>query len=251
MLERAKPYMPWILRGLALLLFILLAKSWNDARSLKNAFSKELEREKIEKAGLLAERDATKKELKDREAELLMGQAALAVEVERLKSTVGKVKIVEVIKWETKEVRVEVPVEVPGRDCPPLVDGKPSKKILLVEGDTGMAEVTQLKYETRAGNQVIVGQASCLRLTPTKLELFKSVIAAPVSFAIQTPEPDPYRWGAGAYFGFSQDGWAAGPSIAFPPLSIFSKAQAELTVGLGLGPKSNFQGGATGVVRWR
>jgi hypothetical protein len=248
-MERFKNYLPWILRGAALLLILLLVYSWNQANNLKAAITKELEREKLEKAGLLAERDATKKEMKDREGELLMANADLEIEVDRLKNVAGKVKVIEVVKWQTKEVEVRVPVEVPGRDCPKAEPGKPAPKILLVEGDKGRIDVAEITYETKADNHVIVGKAACYRTTPSELKLFESVISAPVSVAVK-PQDDPKkRWGAGLYFGFSKDGWALGPAVALPPFEVW-KVQLEVTPGIGLSPNGTFQGGASGLVRW-
>lgn len=245
-----KQYLPWAFRGAVLLVVILLAKAWNDAHSAEARLSKELERERIEKAGLLASHEASKKDLKDLEGKLLKENGDLAEEAKKLKSALDeKPKIVEVIKWRTKEVPVEVPGE--SRPCPtPGEDGK-TAKILLVEGDTGHVEVSELTYETRAGNNVVLGKAVCMRDQPSPLKLFSGVIEAPLSTSLKTPEPEPYRWGAGVYASVTPGlDLVLGPSLAFPP-AHFLWLQWEPTVSLGFTTTGKVQPAAQLVVRWR
>jgi hypothetical protein len=245
-IPRAQIY-GWVASGVAVILAVLLVWSWNSGRLAKEDLSKELERVKLEKSELLAERDASKKELSQREKELLMGNADLEIEVARLKDVLGrKPKVIEIVKWETAPGAVLPATD--GRVCPPAADGK-MPKVLLVEGDTMHAEVAELTYETKEDNHVIIGKASCFRDTPTSLLLFSGVIKAPLSTAIVRPDAVPPRWGAGLYMGFSKDGWALGPEVAFPPLHVFS-VQTEVNAGVGLGSGGNFQGGASAVVRW-
>lgn len=236
----------WVVRAIAVVLAVLLVWSWNSGRTAKEGLSQALERERLEKAELLVQIELSKKEISQREKELLMANADLEVEVARLKDIAGKVKIVEVVKWQTNTVTVEVPgVE---RPCVPGPDGKPMN-VLLAQGDTGHAEVAELTYKTDDNNYVIIGKASCIRDTPSRQLLFTSVIEAPVSVGGRLHEAAPPRWGAGAYVGFSKDGWAVGPEVAFPPLRLFS-LQFEVNAGVGLGPGGQFQGGLSGVFRW-
>lgn len=248
-----KDWLPWVWRGLVLVLVVFLAKAWNDAHSAEAALSKELEREKIEKANLLAERDANKKELSRLEKELLDYNPDLKGENERLKKLLDeKPKVVEVVKWKTKVVEVPSDPHDAPRDCPqPGPDGKPSKEIVLLAGDTGHAEVNEITYETKKGNNVIIGKAFCYRDTPTPRLLFSSVIESPVSIALQTPDPEPYRWGAGLYVGVSKDmQLALGPSLAFPPFH-FLWLQWEPTVSVGFTATGTVQPAAQLVGRWR
>jgi hypothetical protein len=247
LLERVKPYAEWIYRGISIIIIGALVVSWWTARSSKEALSKELEREKIEKAELLAEKNASKKELSQREKELLMGNADLEVEVARLKDVLGtKPKIIEVIKWQTAPVDANPATD--GRTCPPVEPGGKPMGVLFAEGDKGHAEAIEMTYETKENNHVIVGKVTCFRDTPTPFALFSSILRAPLSSAIALPEAPLPSWGFGGYVGFSENGAALGPSVAFPPLRIFS-TQLEVTGGVGLGAKMSFQGGLTAILR--
>lgn len=251
-METVKRYWPWIVRGLVLLAVLLLVAALNSAHTAKGQLSKELERERIEKAGLLAEREVSKKEMKQREGELLMANADLEVEVHRLKDVLGeKPKVVEVVKWKTKVVEVpSQPADVPGRDCPPPgPDGKPSKDILLVEGDKGHVEVAEITYGTKAGNRIILGKGFCYRDEPSPALLFSSVVEAPVSTAFTPSTPDEPRWGAGAFVGFAKGGWALGPKVLFPPLRVWG-IRGEADAGLGIGPSGEYIGQVGIGVRW-
>jgi hypothetical protein len=249
-MDKLKIYLPWVYRGVVTALIFILVWSWNSGRLAKDELSKALEREKLEKANLLVEIDMTKKQIGQREKDLLMSNADLEVEVARLKDAAGSVKVVEVVKWKTKVVEVPSDPHDKPRDCPtPGPDGKPAVEIALLAGDKGHAEVTEITYETRETNHVIVGKAWCYRDTPTSRLLFTSVVEAPVSLAAQLQAPPEKRWGAGVYMGFGKDGWAVGPDIALPPLHLWA-TQVEVNAGLGIGPGGQFQGGLSGIVRW-
>lgn len=250
--ETMKKYLPWVLRGAVLLVVLLFVWALNNAHNAEEALSKELERERIEKANLLAEREANKKELRRLEEELFKANPDLKAENDRLRQLLNeKPKIVEIVKWKTKVVEIpSQPADVPGRDCPPPgPDGKPSKDILLVAGDKGHVEVAEVTYETKAGNRVILGKGFCYRDEPTPALLFSSVIEAPVSSAVAPPQAEEPRWGAGAFVGLAKGGWALGPKIMFPPLQLW-KLRAEAEAGVALGPNGEYIGQAGLGVRW-
>ena len=249
-MEKVKTWLPWILLVVAV---IVLLTALNRAGSASDALSKELEREKIEKANLLAERDGNKKELNRLEAELLKGNPDLKAENERLLKLLDeKPKVVEVVKWKTKVVEVPSDPHDAPRDCPQSgPDGKPAPKIVLVEGDTGHAEVAEVTYETKKGNNIILGKAFCYRDTPTPRLLFSSVVEAPVSIAVQTPDADPYRWGAGLYASVTPALDAVlGPTIAFPP-QHFLWLQWEPSLSLGFTMTGKVQPAGQIIGRWR
>jgi hypothetical protein len=247
LLERVKPYAEWIYRGISIIIIGVLVWSWWDARSSKEALGKELEKERIEKAELLAEKNASKKELTQREKELLMGNADLEVEVARLKDVLGtKPKVVEIIKWQTAPAQANPATD--GRTCPPVPEGGQPMGVLFAEGDTGHAEAIEMTYETKENNHVIVGKVTCMRDTPTPFILFTSVLKAPLSSALALPEAPLPSWGFGGYLGFSGNGAALGPALALPPLRVFS-TQLEVTAGVGIGAKLSFQGGLTAILR--
>lgn len=243
-----KHYLPWAVRVAAVVLLLVLVWSWNSGRQAKDELSRELERERLERARLLTEHEASKKDILREAKELIDKNADLSAEVERLKKTAGTVKVVEVTKWRTKEVVVGGDPRPPVTP-PPGGEPSPSEVCVLAKGDTGHVEVAEVVYDTRAGNTVIVGKGTCVRDTPTPTVLFASVIEAPLSTSIAPPEAPEKRWGAGAYVGFSKDGWAVGPAVALPPLHLW-RFQLEAVLAVGLGPGGQFQGGASGVIRW-
>lgn len=240
----------WVSRGCIAIGIFLLVFAWNNARTARDGLTRELELEKIEKGKLLAERDASKRDLNAKEKELLANDADFKAEKDRLNKLLDeKPKVVEVIKWQTKIVEVQVPVEV-ARPCPEATpDGKPAKKIILIEGDTGHVEIAEATYETRNGNHVVLGKGTCVRDTPSRAVLFSSVIDAPLSKAEGLADPSQPRWGAGVFGALAKDGWAVGPKLMFPPLSAWSM-RAEAEAGVAFGPTGAFVLQAGFGVRW-
>lgn len=245
-MNKLKPILPWLPVILLVLVVFYLVSALNKASSYEEQLGRALEREKLLESSFLAFKDASKKDLNAKEREILSKDADFKAEKERLQKLLDeKPKVVEVIVWKTKEVYVggdPRPPTQPGTDAPPAV-------CVLMQGDSGQVIVSEVTYETKAGNHVLLGSAACWRTKPTKSLLFTSAVEAPVSTAIVAPEPPQKRWGAGLYMGFSKDGWAVGPAVGFPPLPLWS-LQAEVTAGVGLGPGGQFQGGASGILRW-
>jgi hypothetical protein len=247
-LESLREYRYWIERGVALVVVVLLVLAWNRAHSAEAKLSKALQAALLEKANLLVEREVSKKEMKDREGDLLQGNADLAAEAKRLKDLLDeKPTVVEVVRWRTKVVEIpSQPADVPDRECPPPgPDGKPSKDILLLAGDKGHVEVAEITYGTKEGNRIIIGKGSCFRDEPTPLKLFESVIEAPLSSAVVPFVPSPRRWGAGVVGVVSRDGWALGPKVLFPPVWVL-----ELDLGLALSPTGQATGIGSVGARW-
>lgn len=258
-MDKLKPYLPWIFRAAGLLVVILLVLAWNSARSARNELAAYIEKEKLVKANLIVEAQTSKAELKEMEQKLLMENAALENEVQRLKDVLGKTpKIVEVIKWKTKEVVVEGPgVLIP---CP---SGGGTVACLLPPDATGHVEAGEITYETKENNHVIVGQASCWRDTPLpKARLFSSIFTANLTNAAIAQEPVNKLpgWGGGIRGSVDNVGWAVGPVLAFPPMPFLFNTQMEFSLDMTFGipwmpkpelPVLTVQGGGTAVLRGR
>ena len=246
-MEKLKPFLPWIYRAIGLLVVVLLVLAWNDARSSKDALRKELEAEKLIRAKLIVETEASVGELQGMADSLMKGNSDLEEEVARLKDTLGKPpKVVEVIKWRTKEVLVDGPtITIP---CP----GGGSVECLLPPGSTWHVEAGEITYKTKENNRVIVGTASCWRDTPAPAaKLFSSAFSADLTTAAtEKVDPDPFSgWGAGIRGGVDKGGWTLGPALAFPPLPFLFKTRVEIGADAGFGPAGNYQVGITAILR--
>lgn len=257
-MEKLKPYLPWIFRAAGLLVVVLLVIAWNNARSARDELATHLEREKLEKAKLIVEIQSTKADMKEQERNLLMANADLENEVQRLKDVLGKTpKVIEIIKWKTKEVPVEgPPIAIP---CP---DGT-TVACHFPPGSTGHVEATELTYETKANNHVLIGKASCWRDTPAPAAmLFSSTFSSDLTSAMMQTEPVNKLpgWGGGVRGQVDNIGWAVGPVLAFPPLPFLFSTQIEFNLDLTFGtpwmpkpelPAITVQGGASAVLRGR
>jgi hypothetical protein len=259
MLNKIKPYLPWVLVAVATCVIIWLAWELSSARTAKDALAKALEAEKIVSSNLILEMQKKQSELKADLKELLANNSIIKTDFERLEKEVGKVKkVVEIIKV----VTVDTPaggIPRPDPDAPPVTPGAPGcetpavSRCLLAIGDMAHIEIQEATVAMAAGNQVVLGSASAWRTSPEpKTKLFESGYSAKLTNAsIQVVEA-PYTWGAGAYFGFSKDGIAIGPAGAFPTFSFFGLFQMEVGGGIGLNPYNfSFQGGVTALGRFR
>lgn len=262
-MEKLKPYLPWIFRAAALLVVILLVAAWNSARSSRNELATLLEREKLEKAKLIVEIQSTKADMKEQERNLLMANADLEVEVARLKDVLGKTpKIIEVIKWRTKEVPVEVAGPATTIQLPCPKEGG-SVACLLPPGSTGHVEALELTYETKENNHVLIGKASCWRDTPAPaVMLFSSTFSSDMTSAMMQKEQVNKMpgWGGGLRGSVDNIGWAVGPVLAFPALPFLFNTQIEFSLDLTFGtpwlpkdgvPAITAQVGGVGVLRGR
>lgn len=244
--ETVKKHWPWAVRGFVLLIVLFLVYSWNSAHSARAELAKALEAEKLRNANLIVEQEQRAKDLKKSEQQLMANNADLRAERERLWKELGeKPKVVEVIKWKT----LPVPSDPGATTRPDPQPGEPPVEVLFAKGDTGHVEVNEVTYETRKGNRVLIGNAACMRDTPTPSILFKSTFEAALTSANAAETPDEPRWGAGALFAFTKDGWAAGPKILFPPAKVW-KFRGELDAGVGIGPDGTWAGVIGAGVRW-
>lgn len=105
------------------------------------------------------------------------------------------------------------------------------------DGDAGQIDVTIVGSETKAGNTVIHGVASCLTLhadgsPPTKVVEGPFDAKLTQVTTLEKPLPPPNKWSAGLLVGVAVDGAAAGaltittPSVTIPFVGIGASLEA-------------------------
>jgi hypothetical protein len=247
-----KTWGPWIFRGLVLLLIVGMAYAWNESRKAKAALSQELERQKLVNAGLTVELESRQWELAAAEKKIFENDEAFAAEKAKLEEALGKKpKVITVVKWRTKEVPVLPPgTNEPPRECPkPDATGK-TPEIILLGGDTGHAEISEVTYETPNNNHVFVATASCWRDTPTPRLLWSSAVSGPAPVALREKEELKFGWGAGINVSATSEKLGVGPSILFPPLEVFN-LQLDTSAGAAFGLQGFVSFTANAGLRWR
>lgn len=236
-----KTWGPWIYRAAVLIIILLLAYAWNSAHRDREALSKELERQKLAAAGLIAEKDAKQRDLDKAEKEIVSQNELFRNEKERLQRALdAKPKVVEVIKWRTEPT----PVGPGDQTCPE------GKKAVLLEGDKGHIEASEVTYRTEENNHVFLATASCWRDTPTKLKLFENVVRAPVDVALMAEQKPPFRWGGGVMAAASSDKAGLGPVLLFPTYE-FLGVQLDASAGAAFWTTGFVAVSAQAGVRWR
>jgi hypothetical protein len=249
--------------GVAVLALVLVCKLDAGRRAADRA-AQLAEAEELRQAGLVvaAERDA-------RGMRAALGAAVktsedLAAELERVKRAAKGARPSVVFSGSTGPVVAGgAPRPNPGQEAPPTqgqdhpqagaadregASCPVSPACLLAAGDQGEVRVDEVILETKAGNVVLAGAASCWRLEPAPAaRLFGGPLRGSLSVAKPRPEAG---WGAGVWTGVGREGWAAGPALALPPARLW-RLQVEAVVGGGLGPSGAWQGGASAVGRWR
>jgi len=213
-----KNYGAWILRVLVVIVIVVLIWALNSAHNDKAALAKELERQNLAKANLTVEVEAKQKELTAAERLIAEKDSSFTAERAKLWKALGeKPKVVTVVEWRT----VPTPTAPASgnelaRECPaPDSNGK-KKDILVIEGDTGHVEVSEVTYQTKNDNHVFIATGSCWRDTPTPRLVFRSAVQGPAPVALREKEALPFKWGAGVMAAASSDKFGVGPTVLFP-----------------------------------
>jgi hypothetical protein len=247
-----KSYGAWVVRALVVIVLAALVWALNSERTAKADLSKELEREKLEKAKLNVEVEAKKKDLNAAEKLIASKDADFTAEREKLWKALGeKPKVITVVEWRT--VPSPTLPAAPGtaaRDCP--VAGPDGKKpdILVVEGDTGHIEVSEVTYETKNNNHVFVATGSCWRDTPTGRKLWANAVQGQAPVALREVEPTPFRWGVGGTVVATSDKLGAGPALLFPHFETWG-LQWDGSAGAAFSAKGFVAAQGQLGVRWR
>lgn len=127
----------------------------------------------------------------------------------RIKTATGKApEVIEVIRY----------VTIPGHASGVA---PPGREALVARGDTLQIRGTSLKLETKAGNHVVTGVASCWRLQPTpETMLYEGPIDMGSVKAVEKEKPSAVaatrRWGFGPVGTIDTSGnWAVGPQVSY------------------------------------
>jgi hypothetical protein len=159
-----------------------------------------------EKAGVIVGLETDNRGLRER-------ASVLEEEIERLRETVPKVEIREVVKWKVREVEIPVPFEKTVMKCP---DGTElecpdcPQPILDFEGASA-------RLDSERGNIFAVGSVDVWRTYPEPRELVGSFPwrQDDVELFVKLP-PQPKGWGVGASAGFLNGQLVYGPAVALP-----------------------------------
>jgi len=245
--QAMKEYRIWIERGALLIVIIVFAFYWNNARGERDTLRKDKEALQLEREKFVAERESNKKTLEKQEKEILRQDAAWKAQVEQLEKLLGeKPKLIKVV--EIRFVEKPVPGDPgPARECP-----EDKKDIVLLKGDKVTAALDELHYKTPNDNTVLTGRVQCIRTTPSELVLFTDYITtdAPKSDVVVLPTRREKRWGAGIITTYSRaTGLDFGPKALFPPFEMGPiRLEAEAGVLFTTDGKLGVAGGIGG--RW-
>ena len=248
-LDKTRPYRWLALGAVAVVAVFLMVKAWNKNAALESDLTKERElREKLQ--GKLVEEDSSKKQMAAKLKDALVRIPELEAQMKELESKVGSVK----------PVHVDQIVTVPGaatgtpRPCPlpppqGVQDPSPAGCLVAV-GDIVRAQVDEVTVETKAGNRVVLGTASCWRESPPPETMFyRGVFEPKVSKVDVIVEASPVRWGAGLTFMATTDKIGVGPLILFPPVRLWG-LEGDISGGFAAGFKGFVGANVNAGVRW-
>jgi hypothetical protein len=196
---------------------ILLARSCNRAGSLEGELRRERERGELADAGVPAIAVGEEKEIEkaleeEKKKSALLASTLLEAEA-KIKAATGKPpKVVEVIKWRT--------APGPAGGTPPATPPDSSVPCLVPVGATLQIDFSGARLETRAGNVIVAGVASCLRLTPPpQTKIYEGAIAPESVKGVKLEAPKGLapsrRWIAGVVGSSDGAKWGVGPSLGY------------------------------------
>ena len=239
-IEKVKPWLdtirPWLVPAVVLVLIVGLGLALNKGHRAEVDLAKEKERrEKLE--GKLVEEEVSKKDLQVRFDEMKKRVPELQAQLDDLTARVGSVKVKEVVRV----VTVPGPAGGEARACPVSpqqgTSAPPAGDCLVVRGDTLRVEVDEATVETGAGNKVILGAASCWRVSPPpETMLYRGAFQVPLSQVAELEGPRPVRWGGALLFVATEDKVGIGPVLLFPPFRVFG-LEGDASAGFAAGTR--------------
>lgn len=201
----------WLAVLAALVIGFLAFEQARVAVKLNQAIeeAKEEEAKRLAAEELLVAETASRKQVEN-ELGSLRGQ------VDSMATLLGKKpKVVEVVKWRTKEIPIPMPAD--DRECP---DGSPAPPCPPVAVEVAGNEA---RLETVNGNTVAVGEIDVWRTSPLPREKVATVpweVDGSKLVKVEKPALSP-RWYVGAQVGVLAGEAALGPAVVGPPLRLF------------------------------
>lgn len=178
--------LPWILclacaTGGAAAAWRLSSRAEDERRARQDVEARALAAE-----GLAVVHSSTAADLAHQLEVVSQGNASLAAEVERLRRTARRTRVVRVTRASTGSVAAT--------GSPRLEPAPQPRACLLSLGDTGEVRVVEAVLETGAGNRVLVGTAEAWRLTPAPATaLISGQFRAELTESLEEPVP-PAGW---------------------------------------------------------
>lgn len=246
-------------------LALLWVVSRNEVRSLKAekaqaeaALKRADEAHGLELAGVQQAKEATQETLQRELDDQVRAKGYLADALARALQAAPHAKPIGSATGSTGPVHVDggalppsVPVPAAGTEAPspPSV---PASVCLLGPDDSGEIRVSGVALRTVAGNVVIAAQAEAWRVTANspQTRLFGGELHLDAKYLKPPPPPREAGWGSGAALTVGRRGWAVGPVLATPPLSLW-RLQLEPSAALTLGPGGEFAGVGQVIGRWK
>jgi hypothetical protein len=236
--EDVKTAQPFVTTGAAVAFAFLFVHQCNRASSAEAELNQAREGKKLLDAGLPPETEGSAKDLKSALDAEKRNSAAFKRSAEEAEKALADLrahpKLVEVVKWRTKPGAATGRALPPAESTPRPPGCPPDSPCLVREGTPLAIEGREGRFETRAGNRVVVGSADVLRLDPTgPTQIYSQEIDFKLTSAVveQKSEPATERpwiagisgsvdghgsWGVGPLLGFSKSRIGASVSLTFP-----------------------------------
>ena len=212
----------------AVIFAILLARSCNRANSLESRLNREREQSALADAGVPAlptgDRKAVEKALEEEKKKSALLAATLLEAEAKIKAATGKPpKVVEVIRYSTKPGPTMGPPVPDPRGTGPVAGGSPTTLPCLVPvGGTMRIDFSGVRLETRAGNVIVTGVASCVRLAPPpQTTIYEGAIDPGSVKGVKLEKSgekglaSSRRWIAGVVGSSDGAKWGVGPSLGY------------------------------------
>ena len=99
------------------------------------------------------------------------------------------------------------------------------------------AQVDAVKVETKAGNNVLLGAASCWRMDDTSpVMLYRGPFEAKLSSLAAPVAPEEPGWGVALMFAASADKVGVGPAVLLPSFRVFGM-EVDASAGFAAGSR--------------
>jgi hypothetical protein len=240
---------PWLLPIGLVLAVGALVWVFNDRRGLARTLEREREASALDAAGVARAHEATRGQLADQVA----ANEALRLEVERIKAASPGARPIGTASGTTGAMVVGPAAAGALAFSPPATSGAvPSSPVpalcRVLEGDGLEVRFAGAVLETRAGNLAVAAVGSAWRV-PAGGGAPSLLVEGPLRLDVSAlPRPGGPGWGGGLLVLGLPGGWAAGPLVSPPPLSVFG-FDLSLLAGAAVGPAGSWAGMVGALVR--